>query len=196
MNIFAVHPSPEVSARSLCDRHVIKMILECAQMLCTIRNEQNLPSKYKSFNPKHPCNLWIASSSANYMWLIEHALFLADEYTVRYGKVHKSQAVIEACLDGMEELTFPGDELEPFVQCMPDQYKASDPCLGYQAFYIHEKAYFAKWEKRPGSKPAWFSGGGVRTQSEPVVEVPKVDEEAERLERLAELARLDYLQNK
>ena len=35
MNIFALHESPEVSAEMACDKHVVKMILESAQLLCT-----------------------------------------------------------------------------------------------------------------------------------------------------------------
>ena len=37
MNIFALHESPEVSAEMACDKHVVKMILESAQLLCTHR---------------------------------------------------------------------------------------------------------------------------------------------------------------
>ena len=36
MNIFALHESPEVSAEMACDKHVVKMILESAQLLCTV----------------------------------------------------------------------------------------------------------------------------------------------------------------
>ena len=35
MNIFYVHFDPGIAARSLCDKHVVKMVLESAQMLCT-----------------------------------------------------------------------------------------------------------------------------------------------------------------
>ena len=35
MNIFVVDDCPEKSARSLCDKHVVKMILESAQMMST-----------------------------------------------------------------------------------------------------------------------------------------------------------------
>ena len=35
MNIFYLHKEPEVSARLHCDKHVVKMIIEYAQMLST-----------------------------------------------------------------------------------------------------------------------------------------------------------------
>ena len=37
MNIFALDKSPEVSAEMACDKHVVKMILESAQMLCAVQ---------------------------------------------------------------------------------------------------------------------------------------------------------------
>ena len=35
MNIFVTDVCPEISARTQCDKHVVKMVLESAQMLST-----------------------------------------------------------------------------------------------------------------------------------------------------------------
>ena len=35
MNIFYLDRNPKVAAEMHCDKHVVKMILESAQMLCT-----------------------------------------------------------------------------------------------------------------------------------------------------------------
>jgi len=35
MNIFYLHSDPKVAASYFYDKHKVKMILECAQMLCT-----------------------------------------------------------------------------------------------------------------------------------------------------------------
>lgn len=35
MNIFVLNENPEIAAREHCDKHVVKMILESAQMLST-----------------------------------------------------------------------------------------------------------------------------------------------------------------
>lgn len=40
MNLFVVHWNPEVSARMLCDQHVVKMPSECVQLLCTVHELQ------------------------------------------------------------------------------------------------------------------------------------------------------------
>ena len=37
MNIFYVDKDPKTAAKMMCDKHIIKMILESAQMLCTAK---------------------------------------------------------------------------------------------------------------------------------------------------------------
>ena len=37
MNIFALDKDPVVAAQMSCDKHIVKMILESAQMLCTAK---------------------------------------------------------------------------------------------------------------------------------------------------------------
>ena len=37
MNIFYVDQDPVVAAQMMCDKHIIKMILESAQMLCSVK---------------------------------------------------------------------------------------------------------------------------------------------------------------
>ena len=39
MNIFILDRDPKVCAQYHCDKHVVKMILETAQMICTVLNE-------------------------------------------------------------------------------------------------------------------------------------------------------------
>ena len=37
MNIFVLDKDPIVAAKMACDKHIVKMILESAQMLCTAK---------------------------------------------------------------------------------------------------------------------------------------------------------------
>ena len=98
MNIFVVDEDPVVAAQQLCDKHVVKMILESAQMLCTVALEHGYEdAPYKKAHPKHPCTLWAGKSAENWQWLITHGLAMAEEYTRRYGRQHKSEAVIRWC---------------------------------------------------------------------------------------------------
>ena len=93
----------------LCDKHVVKMILESAQMLsavldCQYKDERRgdtdepviktfgLPG-YPKAHAKHPCTLWARQSKQNAMWLVRHMRALCFEYTRRYGKFHKQDAL-------------------------------------------------------------------------------------------------------
>ena len=53
MNIFALHNNPVISAKMQHDKHVVKMILESAQMLCSaFKKSDNAPYKKAYYN--HP----------------------------------------------------------------------------------------------------------------------------------------------
>ena len=75
MNIFYLNKDPEIAAQMHCDKHVVKMILESAQMLSTahrildgddIANSKGL---YKMTHKNHPCNIWVRKNNENYEWL-------------------------------------------------------------------------------------------------------------------------------
>ncbi|HAW80963.1 MAG TPA: hypothetical protein DCX27_15355, partial [Balneola sp.] len=93
MNIFVLDKNPNEAARQACDKHVVKMILESAQMLCSVHPEGTAPYKRSFYN--HPCTKWVRETDKNYDWLVDHALALCSEYTKRYGKTHKSEEIIQ-----------------------------------------------------------------------------------------------------
>lgn len=144
MNIFVLDEDPVTCAQYHCDRHVVKMVLETAQILSTVSGRG-----YRATHHRHPCTLWTAESTSNYEWLVQLGLALGDEYTYRYGKIHKSHMVIA------DQLMQPPAHLEdigrtPFKQCMPlycIRYK--DPVAGYRAYYRNEKIHFCTYKKRP-----------------------------------------------
>ena len=150
MNIFVLDESPVVSAKYACDKHVVKMILESAQMLCAVHPEGTAPYKRSFYN--HPCTKWVRESARNYEWLLLHAYALCDEYTRRYGKVHKTEEVIEWCDNNRPELPNIGLTKQP--TCMPDYCKTESVVESYRKYYINEKAKFAKW--KDGNIPSWF----------------------------------------
>ena len=110
MNIFYLSECPVESAQSQCDKHVVKMILESAQMLCTAHHacptDAQRPEKfYKQAHLNHPSTIWVRTTTENYEWMVIHALALCEEYTHRYGKIHASQALIEWCADNVPALS-------------------------------------------------------------------------------------------
>ena len=153
MNIFAVDTDPKIAAQQLCDKHVVKMILESAQMLCSVFPNGDAPYRRAFYN--HPCTKWARESAENYEWLLDHAYAMCQEYTRRYGKVHKSLDAIGWCGSNYHKLNMPRKGLTKFAQAMPEQYKNSCGVTAYRSYYNGEKAYFAKWSKR--ETPSWFN---------------------------------------
>ena len=151
MNIFVLDKNPKIAAQMACDKHVVKMILESAQMLCTVAHNNNFNAPYKAAFKNHPCTLWTGKTKQNWSWLVDHALELCAEYTRRYGKEHKSQKHIEWCNSLPIELSNEG--LLPFAQAMPVQYKNDCAVTAYRAYYHGEKARFAKWKN---GAPSWW----------------------------------------
>jgi hypothetical protein len=152
MNIFIVNTSPSQAARELCDKHVVKMPLESAQLLCTTAHTLGIRAPYKPTHVNHPCAVWVRSSKDAFVWLIEHGLALCQEYTRRYNKIHSSQKVIEDAK--VLKYLLPFATMPDFVQCMPEQYRHSDPVVAYRTYY-RTKASFTTW-RAPSKTPAWF----------------------------------------
>lgn len=94
MNIFFLHEDPEKAAELQSDVHVVKMIVETMQMLCTCLHFSYSPFIWpfelcKPTHVNHPSTKWVRFSGENYKWTIKHGKALCSEYTKRYNKVHK-----------------------------------------------------------------------------------------------------------
>lgn len=153
MNIFVLDENIERCARYHCDQHVVKMILESAQIACTALNKKGFKTPYRSTHMKHPCVLWAEDSFSNLTWLLQLARALNREYRYRYRKLedHKSMPVIEE----ISALQFDDRGLTEFPQAMPDPYKVpGHPILAYRRFYVGEKLAFARWTRR--KEPKWI----------------------------------------
>lgn len=181
MNIFVLDNDPVIAAQLQCDKHVVKMIVESAQMLSTAHRMldgyvEKRPSKsgkrmvdywvhpndnlegvlYKAVHHKHPSTVWTTESLANYIWHYNHWVALCDEYTYRYGKVHSSDALLRSVLI-TPPVNIPEDRLTPFKLAMKDfpQCMFECPVKSYRAFYQTKQERFSMvWTKR--SIPEWF----------------------------------------
>lgn len=150
MNIFILDENPILAAKYQADKHIVKMPLETAQLLCAAHHGYN-ETPYATTHYNHPCAKWVRESLSNYMWLIEHGIALGDEYKWRYFKIHKSIRVIES-------LPFPSHlpdiGLTSFALAMPDDCKVADPVQSYRNYYMQHKQQIASWRLR--SKPFWW----------------------------------------
>lgn len=170
MNLFILDNDLDKCAEYHVDRHVVKMILEAAQLLCQAhwvsQTLGHVPRKltpvelaeckraattefYGLTHYNHPCAVWTRSSSDNFEWAFCYAQALNSEYGYRYGKSHASAAVINK----LPYPTLPSG-LTPFAQAMPDQYKDNDPVKAYRAYYKAEKSHLFAWKHRPC--PHWI----------------------------------------
>lgn len=146
MNIFILDSDPFEAAKMLCDKHIVKMCLETAQILSTING-----GPYKSTHANHPCTKWAGASTGNYKWLVQHGIGIAEEYTYRFNKSHKCQDVIMALEQPVVDIE--NKPLVNFVMAMPDEFREVDVTEAYRNYYMSKKS-FCNWTKR--EIPEWF----------------------------------------
>lgn len=163
MNIFILDENPERCAEQHCDKHVVKMTLECAQILSAVNHMMGRHHSrlYNLTHQHHPCVVWAASCTANYVWL--HRLFqaLATEYVRRYprkGRQHASWIRLGELTRAPPRGMVPRNRRTPFVQCVPKEHVSrGDPVTAYRTYYINQKASIARWTNR--EVPSWFAIG-------------------------------------
>ena len=183
MNIFILDESPVKAAQLQCDKHVVKMILESAQMLSTAHRMldgyvERRPSKsgktmvkyyvhpdpelenvlYKAVHHHHPCTVWSMESVQNYLWHYEHFVALCVEYQYRYKKVHNTQLLLEEIL-ATPPKNIPNKGLTPFALAMkhePQCIHEDEPVRSYQEYYQTKQDRFKMvWTGR--QTPEWFN---------------------------------------
>lgn len=154
MNLFILDKDPVQAAKWSVNSHVTKIIVEGGQLISTAFNLQGVTGFYKTTHRNHPTSIWTRASKANFDWTVEYSLALCEEYTARYGKVHKTQQHLEWARDNARLLKFDKTELTPFAQAMPDEYK--DPCAvtAYRNYYKFGKKHLHSWKR---NKPDWIA---------------------------------------
>lgn len=159
MNIFVLNEDPDLAAKDHCDRHIVKMALESAQLLSTahrVVSGSALPksldaSLYRATHVNHPCSIWVRESRGNYDWALNLFRAQLKEYTFRYKKIHGCERLVDFLVDAPAGLT---GERTPFALAMPDELKTVDAVESYRRYYRRDKAEIAKWKFRP--IPQWF----------------------------------------
>lgn len=180
MNVFYLDSDPVVCAKQHCDKHVVKMVVEYAQLMSTAhrvidgqlwygRNTNGRKiaryfhpdtamnhELYKACHVNHPSAQWVRHSAENYNWLQNLWTALAAEYEYRYGRVHESFRKLEYYLLfppaglKLKEFTQPTPAMAQYPHCIVE----GDSLASYRHFYWEDKRPFAKWTKR--DKPEWW----------------------------------------
>jgi len=177
MNIFYLDEDYKVAAKQHLDKHVVKMIIEYAQLMSTAHrvldgtqwydktaagrriarwehpNRELDQILYKASHINHPSGIWVRESFSNYIWL--HALWekLCAEYTYRYGKIHMTQQKLQHILK-TPPTNIPSGGMTKMPQAMPDEFKQKDSIEAYRQYYRVAKAKMAVWTKR--ETPEWY----------------------------------------
>lgn len=165
------------NARYHIDKHVVKMILESTQMLCTALSYApyaNLMSSNlcasapcKPLAPgmrKHPCTMWTMFSPTYFNYLTRLAIALCNEHQYRYP--------LSAEHEYTDWLNYLGQDLDELgltiATPLPEMFATAvkDPALRsaarpwreavniYRNYYYQDKLSFATWKDRP--IPYWF----------------------------------------
>ena len=171
MNLFFLSMDPKECAKFHCNKHIVKMILESAQILYAVWHligesmdwEPDTLKPYKLTHAKHPVILWAKHSKGNYYYLCNLGMELCKEYTRRYKRTHKSEEHIEWLTNNIpplqnDKFTVPPQavpiDLRKNVDNLPLHKQIFKTILVYRSYYIRDKAGFSKWPD--GETPVWF----------------------------------------
>jgi hypothetical protein len=166
MNLFVLSLCFSECAQWMFDKHISKMILETAQMLCTTKrvldpDNADDSQVYKLSHENHPVSVWMRTSYANYCWALDMVDAMHAEWKYRYGHPaetqHKSYVVCQWLRQNPPPIAaFSQTGLTPFAQAMPEEYKTQDDAVkAYREYYQSpQKKRIATWTKR--NMPPWY----------------------------------------
>jgi hypothetical protein len=183
MNIFYLHHDTKICAQYHNDKHCIKMILESAQLLSTAhrvidgtqtielvngrkRKRWSLDNPaldsvlYKATHVNHPSSVWVRQSSENYFYLATLLWDLSDEYTYRYGKIHKcmNTGLIQMLFENLPK-NIPSKQFTEPTPAMPDEcIIKGDVIASYRNYYKLKKQNIASWSGKVHGRevPDWY----------------------------------------
>jgi hypothetical protein len=185
MNIFYLSKDPVESAQMMLDKHVVKMILETAQLLSTAHrvldgtetitagwvDEFGIKHKkkkhwvlddnrdsilYRATHINHPSAIWCRNSVENYNWLVDHFFALDAEYRYRYEKTQSHASIIKMGY----ELQSPPFNLKQtdFTEmpcCMPDHLVIAGDPVASYRSYYIHEKMYIK-KYTKRPPPEWF----------------------------------------
>jgi hypothetical protein len=186
VNIFYLDPNPRVCAEMHLDKHVVKMIIEYAQLMSTAHrfcdgteyfdltangrkikrwrlNDEREAKLMKASHINHPSAVWLRHSKENYAWLYEMWVYLLQEYTFRYGKIHACARLFDILAEiphALQSKAFTEPtpampvECKVFKEVHTDRFEI-DSLASYHKYYLEKKKHFARWTKR--EIPLWYS---------------------------------------
>ncbi len=187
MNVFFLDPDPKICAEMHISKHVVKMIIEYAQLMSTAHrvldgteytdltaNGRRIKrwrmddpfmesTLYKASHINHPSAIWCRENKQNYLYLHRLWHHLLQEYTYRYGRKHECEK-LGAALYLRPENIKDGEFFAP-TPAMPPELKiiAENPMPGRK--YDSLKSYHNYYIKDKIRFASWK--GKVNSRSIP-----------------------------
>lgn len=178
MNLFWLHPNIQQNVEWHVDSHVVKIILEATQLLCTAHRvldgvEYEDRSKsgrkirwwrlsddreellYNATHVNHGCAIWTRNTLGNYLVTAKYGMQLCSEFQYRFNKSHGCQHLLEYLFLNEPKNINPAYMVTEKYLAMPDCYKVTnDPYQSYRNYYVNEKTHLRKYTHR--KVPEWF----------------------------------------
>jgi len=163
VNLFYLDRDTDRCARYYCDRHIVKIPIEIAQILSKIhhilKTDINYEKIYKNSSVVKPTlgpYRWTLESLDNYTWTCKLGISLINEYKFRYGKEeHKTEKILIHLLENPPTIPQKGptrfiltNKVDMF------QYISEDPVVCARYNYAELKCNNDKWSKR--KPPEWY----------------------------------------
>ena len=145
-----LHETPSTCAQQHVDKHVVKMILEYAQLLSTahrvldgvesvglsktgrkqkryVLSDERDSNLYNATHLNHPSAKWTRHSACNYRWLFKLWIELMREYNYRYGKIHACMRLVKYLKTSPKNLA--SKRFTEPTPAMPDDYKVHNDSI-------------------------------------------------------------------
>lgn len=189
MNIFYLDPDPKICAEMHLDKHVVKMIIEYAQLMSTAHrvldgeeytdltangrrikrwrlDDEREDQLMKASHINHPSGIWLREDEQHYRWLFLMWAELLDEYTHRYGKIHACARLLHVLSSPPKNIKYGGGFFAP-TPAMPPEVKilSANPIAGrkYDVLKSYHNYYIqnkAHFAKWTKREiPMWFKQG-------------------------------------
>ncbi len=168
MNIFLVSYDHRTCARALDDVRLNKMMLETAQILCTVLNldAEKQVTQYRNSHAGNKHVLWARENPHHWSWLWQLGMAYGEEIIHRFGRKHASHLVVEGLTFNWPWLCKPGDRPKHWVNGAARESLNLDfthlPVREAYREYLIARWKLSKKSNRPPKwtkrgKPAWYS---------------------------------------
>jgi len=140
------------SAKSYDNYRIISGAVQTTQLICNVFHKNGFKTLFNPYGLNHPNTLWASESYSNFCNILALCNGIFNEYTFRFGKIHKGQDIVTELTNDLEKVKFANKESTKYVSLVPDEYKSENPIIACRNYYLSkEKIRYPK-----NRIPKWF----------------------------------------